>query len=76
VLVAVGLQVAGGQGGIGLHVVAEFDDLDLQAVFLGDLLDVLHDLGVGAGGDAHLDGVLGVHAEGTGSCNRQCSLDK
>ena len=53
-LVAVGVEVAGGQRGVGLDVVAELDDLDLQAVLLGDLLHLLEDLRVRAGGDADL----------------------
>ncbi|MNL57704.1 hypothetical protein D3C87_1812890 [compost metagenome] len=54
-LVAVGVQVAGGQRGVGLDVVAELDHLDVQAVLGGDLLHLFHDLGVRAAGHADLD---------------------
>jgi hypothetical protein len=65
VLVAVGVQVAGGERGVGLDVVAELDDLDFQAVFFGDLLDLLKNLRVRAGGDADLERlVLREHGAG------------
>jgi hypothetical protein len=73
VLVAVGVQVAGGERGVGLDVVAELDDLDLQAVFFGDLLDLLKDLRVRAGGDADLERlVLREHGGRQGGGQREC----
>ena len=56
VLERIRLQVAGVQRGVGDHVVGEFDDLDVEAVLCGDRLDGFEDLGMGAGGDADLDG--------------------
>jgi hypothetical protein len=61
VLVAVGIQVAGGQRRIGLDIVAELDDLEVQTVLGSNLFDHFHDLRVRAGGHADLDGlVLGL----------------
>ncbi len=69
-LVGVGVQVAGGQRGVGLDVVGEFDDLHLHAVFFQQLLDLFHDLGVRTGGHAHLDLVFG-HGGSTGQAGGQ-----
>ena len=55
VLVAVGLQVARGQRGIGLHVVAEFHHFNGQPLRGGVLFHLFHDFGVRAGGGAHLE---------------------
>jgi hypothetical protein len=49
VLVAVGLQVAGIERCVGLDVVLELDDLQLETFALGDSL---RDLRMRAGGDA------------------------
>ena len=73
VLVAIAIQVAGGQCGVGLHVVGELDDLDLQAVLLGNLLHLFKNLGVRAASHADLDGlVLGQGGHRQSGSEGQC----
>ena len=55
------IVVASGQRSVGLNVVAELDDLDLEAVLLGNLFHLLKNLRVGAAGHAHLDGLVLGH---------------
>ena len=57
-LEGVGVEVAGVQRGIGKLVVVELDQLDLQAITGGDLLDDVEDLLGGADGDADGDGLF------------------
>ena len=72
VLVAVGVQVAGGQCRVGLHIVAELDDLDFQAVFFSDLFDLLENLRVRACRDANSQRlVLRQQSAGEGGCEGQ-----
>ncbi len=54
-LIAVGIQVTGRQGCIGLHIVAEFDDLDIQAILGRDFFDDFQDLRMRTAGGADLD---------------------
>jgi hypothetical protein len=63
-LIAVGVEVAGGQRGVRLDVVAELDDLDIEAILGGDLLDLFHDLGVRTAGHADLDRLVLRHRGG------------
>jgi hypothetical protein len=81
VLEAVGVEVAGVERGVGLHVVVELDDLYVQPIALGDLLDHLPDLGIRSADRADTDGLLlGRDAAGGdethgGHCCRQ-TLDE
>ena len=63
-LVAVRVEIAGGERGVRLHVVGELDDLDVQAVLRRDRLHDFHDLRVRTAGDADLDRVFGVSRDG------------
>ena len=49
-LEAVDVDISLVQGDVRLDIVAEFDDLDLQAVFFGHFLDHFHDLRMRARG--------------------------
>ncbi|MPN16051.1 hypothetical protein SDC9_163389 [bioreactor metagenome] len=69
-LIAIGVQLASSQRGVGLHVIGELDHLHPQAVTLGHLLDLLHDHGVRACRHANLDGgfVLRQRRPGKSNC--------
>ncbi|MNZ86101.1 hypothetical protein D3C78_1049140 [compost metagenome] len=79
-LVAVGIEVTRRQGRIGLDIVTKLDHLDLQALFFGDQLHLLENLGVGAGGDADLDRCLvlcqGRQGRSQGQAQGQSGLQK
>ena len=53
-LEAVHIYFAVSQSRVGGNIVAEFDDLYLQAVLLSNLLYLIHYLGMGAGSNADL----------------------
>ncbi|MNY18744.1 hypothetical protein D3C86_1521440 [compost metagenome] len=73
-LVAVGVEVACGQRGVRLDVVAELHHLDIQAVLGRHLLHLLHDLRVRAARHANLDRLfLRQRARGNGQAQRHCS---
>jgi len=66
VLEEVGVQLLVFHGGVGLHVVAEFLDLQLDAVGFELGLDEVQDFRVGHGGGGHLEHIGSLGGEGQG----------
>ncbi len=62
VLEEVGIDVALEQGDVGLYVVGDFDDLDVDAFFGEQGFGVVEDLGVWDGAGADFEGVIGLFA--------------
>jgi len=66
VLEEVGVQLLVLHGHVGLHVVAEFLDLQVHALGLEPGLDEVQDLGVRHGRGGHLEHVGGLRGKGQG----------
>ena len=56
------IEVSVGQGLVGLDVVVEFDDFDVEALFRRFFGDFFHDFCMGTGGDATLISFLSPEA--------------